>query len=95
MILISKISFHGYALTEVKGMSLFMTQINKNEIEYICPKCKTKEMIPTEIVEMLDKADQIGVDTSIPPRFHCKYCSGKMVPKYYIGVNGKIYKYED
>lgn len=30
---------------------------NKNEIEFICPRCKTKEKIPTEIVEMLDKAD--------------------------------------
>ena len=32
---------------------------NKDEIEYICPKCKTKELIPTEIVEMLDAADQM------------------------------------
>lgn len=38
---------------------------NPNEIEFICPKCKTVEKIPTEIVEMLDRADQIGVDTSV------------------------------
>lgn len=55
---------------------------NKDEIEYICPKCKTKELIPTEIVEMLDAADQIGVDASVPPRFDCRKCNGKMVPIY-------------
>lgn len=44
---------------------------------------------------MLDKADQIGVDTSVPPRFDCENCYGKMVPKFYIGVKGKVYKYED
>ena len=39
---------------------------NPKEIEFICTRCKTKERIPTEIVEMLDKADQIGVDTLVP-----------------------------
>ena len=29
---------------------------NSKFIEYICPKCKTKENIPTEIVEMLDES---------------------------------------
>ncbi len=72
-----------------------MKQKNKKEILYICPKCKTKEMIPTEIVEMLDRADQIGVDTSVPPRFDCQNCNGKMVPIYYIGVNGQVYEYKE
>ena len=72
-----------------------MKQKNEKEIEFICPKCKTIEMIPTEIVEMLDRADQVNVDTDVPPRFDCQNCPGKMVPKYYIGVKGKIYKYED
>lgn len=71
-----------------------MKQKNKNEIEYICPKCKTREMIPTEIVEMLDRADQVGVDTSVPPRFDCEKCNGKMVPIYYIGVKGQVYEYK-
>lgn len=26
---------------------------------------------------MLDYADQIGVDTSVPPRFDCEKCNGK------------------
>ena len=52
-------------------------------------------MIPTEIVEMLDRADQIGVDTSIPPRFDCQNCNGKMVPVYYIGVKGQVYEYKE
>ena len=68
---------------------------NKDEIEYICPKCKTKELIPTEIVEMLDAADQIGVDTSVPPRFDFRKCNGKMVPIYYIGVKGRVYEYKE
>lgn len=67
---------------------------NKSEIEFICPLCKTIERIPTEIVEMLDYADQIGVDTSVSPRFDCENCTGKMVPIYYVGANGKIFEYK-
>ena len=72
-----------------------MKNKNPKEIEFICPKCKIIERIPTEIVEMLDFADQIDVDTSIPPRFDCEFCDGKMVPIYYVGVNGKIYEYKE
>ena len=68
---------------------------NKKEIEFICLLCKTIERIPTEIVEMLDAADQMGVDTSVPPRFDCEKCPGKMVPIYYVGVTGKIYEYKE
>ena len=68
---------------------------NPDEIEFICPKCKTRERIPTEIVEMLDYADQIGVDTSVPPRFDCEKCDGKMVPIYYIGAKGRVYEYNE
>ena len=68
---------------------------NGKDIEFICPICKTKERIPTEVVEFLDGADQIGVDTSIPPRFDCENCNGKMVPIYYIGVNSKIYEHKE
>lgn len=62
---------------------------NPKKIEFICSICKTTEKIPREIVEMLDASDQINVNTSIPPRFDCEKCYGKMVPKFYIGVNGK------
>lgn len=68
-----------------KEMRLIMKEKNKKEIEFI----------PTEIVEMLDCTDQVNVDTSVPLRFDCEHCSSKIVPKYYIGVKGKIYKYED
>lgn len=67
---------------------------NKKNIEFICPVCKTIEKIPREIVEMLDVADQHGVDTDVPPRFDCEKCYGKVVPIFYIGVKGKIYKYD-
>lgn len=72
-----------------------MKSKNPKFIEFICPLCKSKERIPTEIVEMLDYADQIGVDTSVPPRFDCEHCPGKMVPIYYIGCKGKIYSYTE
>ena len=72
-----------------------MKKKNGEFIEFICPKCKTKERIPTEIVEMLDYADQIDVDTSVLPRFDCEKCDGKMVPIYYIGAKGKIYEYTE
>lgn len=68
---------------------------NPKHIEFICPLCKTKERIPREVVEFLDESDQIGVDTSVPPRFDCQNCYGKMVPIFYIGVNGKIYEYKE
>ena len=54
-----------------------MMKKNGKFIEYICPKCKTKENIPTEVVEMLDEADCIGVDLSEPPKFNCEKCPGK------------------
>ena len=65
------------------------------QIEFICPECKTIERIPRKIVEFLDEEDQYGVDTSVPPRFDCQNCPGKMVPKFYVGINGKIYSYND
>lgn len=68
---------------------------NPNKIEFICPICKTTEKIPLEVVRFLDESDQINVDTSIPPRFDCEKCNGKMVPKFYIGVNGKKYFYNE
>ena len=68
---------------------------NHAQIEFICPKCKTKERIPRKIVEYLDEEDQYGVDTNVPPRFDCENCPGKMVPIFYVGVNGKIYSYTE
>ena len=68
---------------------------NKNKIEFICPICKTREKIPTEIVEMLDESDGEYADRTIPPRFDCKNCEGKMVPILYIGVRGHIYTYNE
>lgn len=68
---------------------------NPNKIEFICPTCKTIERIPRKIVEYLDSIDQAGVDTNVPPRFDCEICFDKMVPIFYIGVNGTIYSYTD
>lgn len=68
---------------------------NPDKIEFICPVCKARERIPRKVVEFLDEADQIGVDTSIPPRFDCENCYGKMVPVFYIDVKGKIHEYKE
>ncbi len=68
---------------------------NPSKIEFICPSCKTREFIPRDVVEYLDAFDSIGVDLSMPPKFDCKNCNGKMEPIYYIGVTGHIYKYKD
>ena len=68
---------------------------NDKFIEFICPKCKTKEKIPTEIVEMLDANDNNGVDISYPPRFNCEKCPGKMEPIYYKSVYGITYQYKE
>ena len=68
---------------------------NPSKIEFICPVCKTREFIPRNVVEFLDDLDSNGVDTSVPPRFDCKNCMGKMEPIYYIGVTGHIYRYDD
>lgn len=70
-----------------------MEKKNNKEIEFICPKCKFTEKIPTEVVEMLDAMDSQGVDLSYPPRFDCSKCNGKMVPVYYVSVNGTIHTY--
>ena len=72
-----------------------MKRSNPKEIEFICLNCKTKERIPRDVVEFLDEVDQIDVDTSVSPRFDCEKCPGKMVPIYYVGVNGKIYEYTE
>jgi hypothetical protein len=64
---------------------------NPNEIDFVCPLCKTHELIPTDIVQMLDSSDQVGVDTTFPPRFDCQKCNGMMEPTFYISVNGIIF----
>ena len=62
-------------------------------IEFICPKCKTKENIPADIVMTFDSLD--GGDPSYPPRFDCEKCDDKMVPVYFVGHTGIIYQYND
>jgi len=65
---------------------------NGKETEFICPLCGVKEKIPTDIVQMLDGSDTVGVDNSVPPRFDCKKCEGKMEPTFYIGVTGIVFE---
>lgn len=66
-------------------MSNMIKKIKKNihptYIEFICPKCKIKEQIPFEVVDMMDRYD--NGDPSYPPRFNCEHCNGLMEPIYY------------
>ena len=79
-------------------LSLFLDQKKKILrklnlfVNSVTLRSNTKELIPTDVVEFLDASDQIGVNTSIPPRFDCQKCFGKMVPTYYISVNGIVFK---
>ena len=76
------------------GIWIYLTEKSR-QIGLIYPVCKTRERIPRKIVEFLDEADQIGVDTSISPRFDCEKCYGKMVQFFYIDVKGKIHEYKE
>ena len=49
-----------------------------------------KEDIPKEVVDYFDLTD-LG-DPSVPPRFDCQRCDGKMEPTYYVNHEGFIYK---
>lgn len=66
---------------------------NQN-VEYICPNCKAKELIPLSVVREFDLLDSIGVDNSCPPRFKCLNCGDNMVPVYYKSVHGFVHEYK-
>jgi len=74
----------------------FKRKINRNsitsKIEFICDSCKIKELIPRDVVEMLDATDQAG-DVHYPPTFYCKNCDGVMFPTYYKSINGIVHEY--
>lgn len=61
--------------------------------EYICPKCKVKENIPTEIVMDFEFRD--GGSPNYCPTFTCEKCNSDMVPIYFVGYTGRVYKYEE
>ena len=64
-------------------------------VEYICPNCKTKEIIPKDVVDYFDEMDSIGVDNSYPPMFKCINCNNDMVPVFYKSIHGFIHEYKD
>lgn len=72
----------------------FKKNIIKN-VEYICPNCKTKELIPLDVVRSFDLLDSDGVDNSYPPRFKCLNCEDDMVPIYYKSIHGIIHEYKE
>ena len=63
---------------------------NSESILYRCPKCNSEEWIPKEVVDFFDIMDT--GDPTVPPRFDCQVCSGKMLPVHYINHDGIEYK---
>jgi len=63
---------------------------NSESILFKCLKCNSQERIPKEVVDFFDIMDT--GDTSVPPRFDCQLCSGKMQPVHYINHDGIEYK---
>mgnify|MGYP000124476125 CR=1 FL=1 len=72
----------------------FWYQRHKDD-KIVVEKIHIVEFIFRDVVEYLDDFDSDGVDISVPPRFDCKFCNGKMKPIYYVGVNGHIYDHND
>ena len=66
---------------------------NKDEIEYICPKCKTKELIPTKIVEMLDVAEENLMDSSVSGHYLETFVISELIKN--IDSNTGLYYYRD
>ena len=66
---------------------------NKVFVTFICPKCKIKENVPFQVVDMLDRTD--NGDDRYPPRFNCENCDGLMEPIYYKNYKGVIYEYKE
>jgi len=63
---------------------------NSESILFKCLKCNSQEHIPKEVVDFFDITD--AGDPSVPPRFDCNSCSGKMQPVHYINHDGIEYK---
>ena len=63
---------------------------NSKSILFRCLMCNTDERIPKEVVDFFDIMD--AGDSSVPPRFDCQACPGKMQPVHYINHDGIEYK---
>lgn len=67
-----------------------MSKDINSTVLFKCTTCNFEEDIPKEVVDFFDLMD--GGDSSVPPRFDCPSCSGKMQPTYYINHEGIVYK---
>jgi hypothetical protein len=63
---------------------------NNEAIRFRCPKCNSEEWIPKEVVDFFDIMD--AGDPTVPPRFDCQSCPGKMEPVDYTNHDGIRYK---
>jgi len=67
-----------------------MSKNSDSPVLFRCTTCNFEEYIPKEVVDFFDLMD--GGDTSVPPRFDCQSCSGKMQPVHYVNHDGIVYK---
>ena len=58
-------------------------------VKFRCTACGFEESIAKDVVDFCDIMD--GGDPSVPPRFDCQRCSGKMQPVYYVNHDGIVY----
>jgi len=67
-----------------------MSKNSVSPVLFRCITCNFEEYIPKEVVDFFDLMD--GGDPSVPPRFDCQSCSGKMQPVHYVNHDGIVYK---
>ena len=63
---------------------------NTEAVHFRCLKCNFEEWVPKEIVDFFDIMDT--GDPTVPPRFDCQLCTGKMEPVNYTNHDGIKYK---
>ena len=69
-------------------------QKNKSGLKYLCPQCKTEEIIPFDVIEYFDAIDPERLLVG-PPTFKCEKCGyDYMKPENYKAkvIGGGIYE---
>lgn len=61
--------------------------IGKDNVRFICLKCGETEVIPKEVVDLLDGSD-LEYDTNHLPQVTCKSCESERYPEYYRNAAG-------
>ena len=63
----------GFAKTFLSNLLKLFKRKKKSGVKYICPECKTEEMIPQDVLEYFDATDPERLLVG-PPTFKCEKC---------------------